>query len=148
MKIHNCDTMDDPIPHFRDETERVHCRKCGHYFRLTAGFSADFLAYQLSTKHLELCQGDAAETLKKVQAWWSEQHPTPSCRPKPLTHRQRIERARDKVQREIAALRMVDIFSEGLASEGYAGGYRDALEDVLLLLNNVTPRRRDYWDTE
>lgn len=35
--------------------------------------------------------------------------------------------------------------ASGLASEGYAGGYSDALSDVLLLLNDVEPERRDYW---
>jgi hypothetical protein len=24
-------------------------------------------------------------------------------------------------------------------------GYRDALQDVLLLIEDVTPNRRDYW---
>ena len=38
------------------------------------------------------------------------------------------------------------IYSGGLASEGYAGGYRDALDDVLLLLNGVKPSRRRYYD--
>jgi hypothetical protein len=38
------------------------------------------------------------------------------------------------------------IYSRGLASEGYSGGYRDALEDVLLLLESDTvPNRRHYW---
>lgn len=37
------------------------------------------------------------------------------------------------------------MFSRGLASEGYAGGYRDALDDVLLALNGVTPDRRGWW---
>jgi hypothetical protein len=39
-----------------------------------------------------------------------------------------------------------NMFARGLASEGYAGGYRDALSDVLLALNGVTPDRRGYWD--
>ena len=37
-------------------------------------------------------------------------------------------------------------YAAALASEGYAGGYRDALDDVLLLLQGVTPRRRHYWE--
>lgn len=38
------------------------------------------------------------------------------------------------------------IYAGGLASEGYAGGYRDALSDVLLLLEGDTaPNRRHYW---
>lgn len=35
-------------------------------------------------------------------------------------------------------------FSRGLASEGYAGGYRDALYDVMLALNDVKPNRHSY----
>lgn len=37
-------------------------------------------------------------------------------------------------------------FGAGLASEGYAGGYRDALSDVSLLLDGLIPTRRNYWD--
>ena len=36
-------------------------------------------------------------------------------------------------------------YARGLAGEGYAGGYRDALNDVLLALNGVTPSRRGWW---
>jgi hypothetical protein len=35
--------------------------------------------------------------------------------------------------------------AQALASEGYAGGYRDALDDVQLLMNGVEPDRRGYW---
>lgn len=38
-------------------------------------------------------------------------------------------------------------YGKALASEGYAGGYRDALADVLLLLNGVKPNSR-YWRYE
>ena len=37
-------------------------------------------------------------------------------------------------------------FARGLSSEGYAGGYAQALEDVQLALNGVKPRTRGYWD--
>ncbi len=36
--------------------------------------------------------------------------------------------------------------SRGLSLEGYTGGYLDALTDILLVLNGVNPKRRDYWD--
>lgn len=36
-------------------------------------------------------------------------------------------------------------YAGGLSTEGYSGGYRDALSDVTLLLNGVVPNRRDYW---
>lgn len=34
----------------------------------------------------------------------------------------------------------------GLHSEGYVGGYRDALNDCLLAMNKVTPQRRGWWE--
>jgi len=59
---------------------------------------------------------------------------------------QQIDKARDKVNREIADFASRDLIAAGLSSEGYAGGYRDALDDITLLLNGVHPKRRDYWD--
>jgi len=37
-------------------------------------------------------------------------------------------------------------FAAGLASEGYMGGYRDALNDALLAMNGVTPNRNRWWE--
>ena len=37
-------------------------------------------------------------------------------------------------------------YGGGLSSEGYVGGYRDALSDVLLAMNGVTPDRRGWWE--
>jgi len=37
-------------------------------------------------------------------------------------------------------------YARGLASEGYNGGYRDALSDVLLFLNGVRPNRNGWWE--
>ena len=37
-------------------------------------------------------------------------------------------------------------FARGTASEGFAGGYCQALSDILLLLNGVMPNTRGYWD--
>jgi hypothetical protein len=54
--------------------------------------------------------------------------------------------ARRRVSEEIRGLRQGGgIYASGTASEGYSGGYRDALDDVLLALNGVTPQRRGYW---
>jgi hypothetical protein len=36
-------------------------------------------------------------------------------------------------------------YAAGLSSEGYAGGYRDALDDVMLALSGIRPKRRNYW---
>ena len=59
-----------------------------------------------------------------------------------------ISKARNKVQSEITAyVQSYDSkYVRGLASEGYNGGYRDALDDVMLLLNDVRPTRHDFWD--
>lgn len=37
-------------------------------------------------------------------------------------------------------------YAGALASEGYDGGYRDAICDVILALNGITPKRNGWWD--
>jgi len=38
-------------------------------------------------------------------------------------------------------------FAGGLAAEGYNGGYRDALQDVLLVMNDVSPCIKPrFWE--
>lgn len=37
-------------------------------------------------------------------------------------------------------------YASGTAAEGYMGGYRDALNDVLLVLNGVKPQRLVWHD--
>lgn len=62
--------------------------------------------------------------------------------------RSRIEQARKRVSEGIAAdTDRSSRFSIGLAGEGYAGGYRDALDDVLLVMVGVKPYNRDmrWW---
>jgi len=39
-------------------------------------------------------------------------------------------------------------YAGALASEGYNGGYRDALMDVLLALDGNTPSRNGFWNEE
>lgn len=36
-------------------------------------------------------------------------------------------------------------YRRGLSGEGYNGGYRDALIDVMLLLNGNIPNRKGWW---
>ena len=57
-----------------------------------------------------------------------------------------LVKARDAVSREISGMAAHGPIAAGLSSEGYAGGYRDALDDVLLALNGVSPRRRGWWE--
>lgn len=54
--------------------------------------------------------------------------------------------ARKSVQKDISAFASSGGgVARGLAGEGYNGGYRDALDDVLLLLNGVIPERNGWW---
>ena len=63
-----------------------------------------------------------------------------------------LQRIEDQQQREHDAAvlahkgKLGPNFAIGMASEGYIGGYRDALNDALLAMNNVLPKRRDWWD--
>ena len=58
-----------------------------------------------------------------------------------------IEKARELVEKEIRArAAQGGMYARGLSSEGYAGGYRDALDDVMLLLRDVMPNRYPYWN--
>jgi len=54
-----------------------------------------------------------------------------------------IEAVNQSIHREIDA---DSIYSRGLSGEGYDGGYRDAICDVLLALNGVQPRRNLWWE--
>lgn len=60
-------TMSDPSPHYRDETPRERCSRCGHLFLLGRGCNDETQVYAITRKHMELCEGDAAVTLMKVE---------------------------------------------------------------------------------
>ena len=63
--------------------------------------------------------------------------------------KRRIDAAIDGANREISFNAQGGKIAAALASEGYAGGYRDALQDVILLLNGTEPMdRRGYWRNE
>lgn len=59
----------------------------------------------------------------------------------------RIKAAQIEAQKLIAGhASLGGKFAPALSSEGYNGGYRDALSDVMLLLNNCDPCcRREFW---
>ena len=59
--------------------------------------------------------------------------------------KRKVANAYESVQREIYLFSKSASIS-GLASEGYNGGYADALQDVLLALNGTTPNRNNWWD--
>jgi hypothetical protein len=50
-----------------------------------------------------------------------------------------IRAALDIINAEISGNASGGKFARGLAAEGYAGGYRDALHDIQQLLNDVEP---------
>jgi hypothetical protein len=61
--------------------------------------------------------------------------------------RGQIKQVREHVTKQIAAFSSSGgLFAKGLASEGYNGGYRDALDDVLLALNGYRPNRNGWWE--
>ena len=58
-----------------------------------------------------------------------------------------IDVAQDNVSEEIKDF-IADrdsIYAKGMASEGYSGGYRQALMDVKLLFCGALPDTRNYW---
>lgn len=63
--------------------------------------------------------------------------------------KRRLSAAESRVTELInAQAREGGMYARGLAGEGYLGGYRDALSDVLLLLNGVDPPKRHsgFWE--
>ena len=63
--------------------------------------------------------------------------------------RWRVQQACDATGRDIATLARGGPIAAGLSAEGYDGGYRDALRDVLALLDGVPPSTRNAtrWTT-
>ena len=65
--------------------------------------------------------------------------------------RKRILAARKNVSAEIAGnAGRGGLYARGFASEGYAGGFQKALDDVLALMNDVPPSNdiAGYWREE
>lgn len=63
--------------------------------------------------------------------------------------KRRINFALIKIKRVISDFAQRGPIAGALAGESYAGGYRDALYDVTLLLNGVEPSYgRGYWRIE
>ena len=63
--------------------------------------------------------------------------------------KRKLDKVRKRVTREISGMAsMGGRYAGAVAAEGYNGGYRDALDDVQLALNGVTPRRRGWWYEE
>ena len=61
--------------------------------------------------------------------------------------KRKVNRACRKVEKEIAGFASRGRIAAALASEGYNGGYLDALYDVLLVLDGCEPNinRQRWW---
>jgi hypothetical protein len=59
----------------------------------------------------------------------------------------KVEAVIHKIDKELSS-QSQEKYVRGLAREGYVGGYQEALMDVLLALNGVTPNRRNWWREE
>jgi len=63
--------------------------------------------------------------------------------------KRKLDRVREKVSREIEGFaKRGGLYAGAMAAEGYNGGYRDALDDVVLALNGITPQRHNWWREE
>jgi hypothetical protein len=61
----------------------------------------------------------------------------------------KVARARKRVEELIQReTDRTNRFSGGLSGEGWNGGYRQALDDVMLALNGVEPSTRGFWTEE
>ena len=62
--------------------------------------------------------------------------------------RRKIRRALDRISAEIARGNDGTLYRRGLSQEGWAGGYRQALWDIQLVLSGCHPGSagRDYWN--
>jgi hypothetical protein len=61
----------------------------------------------------------------------------------------RLRLARERVSASIRALGTGGRVAAGLSTEGWAGGYRQALDDVEAMLRHGSPADpRGYWSTE
>lgn len=59
---------------FMDETERVLCLKCRRVFRLGDGMTRSLANEAIWNAHRDLCEGDAAVTLMKIEQAYKEAH--------------------------------------------------------------------------
>lgn len=70
----------------------------------------------------------------------------PAPKPRKPSNRTKIKRARDAANHLIAGFSARGGIAGALSAEGYNGGYRDALNDVLLLLGGTAPHRYPFFE--
>ena len=57
-----------------------------------------------------------------------------------------INSAQKRVGKAMSDLASGGVYAAALSSEGYVGGYYQALSDVLLVMRGFKPNTRNYWD--
>ena len=57
-----------------------------------------------------------------------------------------IRQAHENVCEQIKEFSKRSEVASAMAGEGYNGGYRDALNDVILVLNGILPDRNGWWN--
>lgn len=67
------------------------------------------------------------------------------ARTSPRGIKRRVRAVLVAVNAEISAQSSEGRIAAAMATEGYRGGYADALRDVLLALDGIQPDRRGYW---
>ena len=64
-----------------------------------------------------------------------------------VTKQTRIRAAMDRCEKQINQ-HDGSKYARGLANEGFNGGYRQALSDVLQLMRGIEPTTRSFWEQE
>lgn len=72
IKLLNLNTVHKPIPGFMDETPRAWCSKCKNWLDLGYDMRSDDTLCLIAQTHMELCEGDAAVTLMKIEQLYKE----------------------------------------------------------------------------
>ena len=62
--------------------------------------------------------------------------------------KRQLKSAKINARAEISANASHGKFAAGMAAEGYAGGYLDALRDVDAALNGIVPNNSRFWPQE
>ena len=91
IHVTELNTMSNPKQGWRDETPRIRCSKCGNLFLLGQGMNADPEIMAITRKHRELCEGDAAVTLMRVeQAYKAGWRPIAVAELEPVTEEELV----------------------------------------------------------
>ena len=69
--------------------------------------------------------------------------------PRPKGIMRKLDIVAKNVNRAISnQARSGGMYARALSSEGYVGGYRQAIQDVILALNGNEPNTRNFWEKD